>query len=324
MFGSLLLVFPHSLFQRRVGGFVFSARVRACDGPVLEFRPGDAHQHFRRRSEHVHGGYADPFVAWFLRAAGFFPGKALPAESQEKHIGRWIHRPQRAVEIERSDSGLEIPALRKHYLENISGGDVLLGAPDAFEELRLGRARSHRQLRLRSSFAPVCRLPSRGQLLFNARDIFHGTLVGNSRTFLRDVRRRHYMDLVPQVIEGEHPIEKHQDTIGNIEVIGGVLSDLLEATHHVIGAIADGAGGERRQAFHCRWAMLLQEFLDYSENISRAPLDFLSAATFDHDLFAARLQPQKRTHAEKGIASNFFSAFHRLQQEGIGLSVGYG
>ena len=82
----------------------------------------------------MHGGCAAPFTAWFLRAAGFFPGQALPAESQEKHIGRWIHRPQRAVEIKRSDSGLEIPALRKHYLKNISGGDVLLGAPDAFEE----------------------------------------------------------------------------------------------------------------------------------------------------------------------------------------------
>ena len=65
--------------------------------------------------------------------------------------------------------------------------------------------------------------------------------------------------------------------------------------------------------------MLLQEFLDNVENISRAPLEF--AATFDLDLDAARLQPQKRPHSQKRIASNFFSAFDRFQQKGIGLSV---
>jgi hypothetical protein len=66
--------------------------------------------------------------------------------------------------------------------------------------------------------------------------------------------------------------------------------------------------------------MLLQQFLDDCENISRAPLDFLNAVTFDPDLIAARLQPQKRAHSEKRIPSNLFSTFDRLQQEGIGLS----
>src|ERR1017187_6630963 len=111
------------------------------------------------------------------------------------------------------------------------------------------------------------------------------------------------MDLVPQMIEGEHAIEKHQHTIGNVQVIRSVLSYVLQPPHNVIRAITDGAGGERRQAFHCRWTMLLQQFLYDCENISRAPFDFLNAVTFDRDLISPRLQPQKRAHSEKRIPS---------------------
>ena len=101
-----------------------------------------------------------------------------------------------------------------------------------------------------------------------------------------------------------------------------MLADVLELAHDVIRAIADGAGGERRQAFHRGWTMLLQQFLDHFENISLAPLDF--SATLDLDFGAARLQAQKRTHAEKSVASNLLATFDRLQQEGIGLLVSHG
>ena len=141
---------------------------------------------------------------------------------------------------------------------------------------------------------------------------------------------------MPQVIEGEHAVEKHQDAVGNVEVIGGVLADVFQPPHDVIRAIADRTGGERRQAFHGCWTMLLQEFLDDCENISRAPFDFAcvvaglcpartgqSPVTTVRAIVisgAAGLQAQKRAHAKKRIASNFFSTFDRLQQEGIGLS----
>ena len=124
---------------------------------------------------------------------------------------------------------------------------------------------------------------------------------------------------MPQVIEGEHAVEKHQHAIGNIEIVRSMYSDVLQPPHHVIRAIADRARGEGRQSFHRCRTMLLQQFLNYVENISRAAVDFMAA--FDLDLGAARLQPQKRTYAKKRVPPNFFSTFDRLQQEGIGLSV---
>jgi hypothetical protein len=167
-----------------------------------------------------------------------------------------------------------------------------------------------------AGFAPVRRLPSRGEFFLDARDVFHGALVGRFGRFARHVGRGHDVDLVTQMIEGEHAVEKHQHTVGNIQVIAGVLSDVLQPPHNVIRAIADRAGGERRQAFHCRRTMLLQQFLDDFEDVSRAPLDF--AAPFDIDFRAARLQAQKRAHSQKCIASDFFSAFDRFQQERVG------
>src|ERR1019366_5177502 len=68
----------------------------------------------------------------------------------------------------------------------------------------------------------------------------------------------------------------------------------------------------------------VRKFEGDCENISRAPLDFFNLVTFDPDLIAARLQPQKRAHSEKRIPSNLFSTFDRLQQEGVGLSLSHG
>jgi hypothetical protein len=124
------------------------------------------------------------------------------------------------------------------------------------------------------------------------------------------------------VVEREHSIEKHQDAIGNIEIIDGVLSDVFETPNNVIGAVTDCTGGKRGQAGHGGRAMLLQEFLDNFENVSVALFDFLAA--FDGDRFASRLQSQKRPYAKEGIASDLFTSFYRFQQEGIGFTSGNG
>ncbi len=99
------------------------------------------------------------------------------------------------------------------------------------------------------------------------------------------------MDLVAQVVESENTVEEHQDAVGDVEVIGGVASDIFEATHDVVGAIAYGASGEWRQAFDCGGAMLLEKFLDYFEDISGALLEL--AASLDFDFGSAGFQAKE-------------------------------
>src|SRR5260370_37306252 len=74
VFSSFLLVFPHFFFEGGVGGFVFSARMRACDRTVLGFRAANPNPHFWRRSESAY--CARPgflFASFRLPAALFSP-----------------------------------------------------------------------------------------------------------------------------------------------------------------------------------------------------------------------------------------------------------
>ena len=81
------------------------------------------------------------------------------------------------------------------------------------------------------------------------------------------------MDLVAQVIEGEDTIEEHQDTVGDIKIVFGVVADIFQLANDVIGAIADGSGGEGREAFNLGGPMLVEKFLDDLEDAGGACFD---------------------------------------------------
>ena len=82
------------------------------------------------------------------------------------------------------------------------------------------------------------------------------------------------MDLVVEVIEGEDAIEEHQDAVGDVEVVLGVVADVFELADGIVGAIADGSGGKGRQAFDVSGTVLAQEFLDDLEDVGGAGFDF--------------------------------------------------
>ena len=69
-------------------------------------------------------------------------GRPRPHRSGENNVWGRIDGAEGAVEIEGGDSGLEIPALGENDLEDISGGDVFLGAATLSRNLAFGvRAR---------------------------------------------------------------------------------------------------------------------------------------------------------------------------------------
>ena len=61
-------------------------------------------------------------------------------EAQEVHVGRRVDDAQGAVDREGVDAGLDVEALREDDLEDVAGGDVLLGALDGVEEVAFLRA----------------------------------------------------------------------------------------------------------------------------------------------------------------------------------------
>src|SRR2546421_195973 len=120
-----------------------------------------------------------------------------------------------------------------------------------------------------------------------------------------------------QVIEDQDAVEEHQYAVRDVKIIFGVRADLLQLAHNVVRTVSDRSCCKWRQAFHDSGTVRAKQFLDRFENVAGASFDF--ATTLDFDLRAARFEAQKRTHAEKGVASNLFSAFDRFQQKSVGL-----
>ena len=65
----------------------------------------------------------------------FLPGLAVEAEAEEVHVGRGVDDAEGAVDFEGVDAGFAVEALREDALEDVAGGDVLLGFFDGAEEV---------------------------------------------------------------------------------------------------------------------------------------------------------------------------------------------
>ncbi len=111
-------------------------------------------------------------------------------------------------------------------------------------------------------------------------DVAQGAVVGGAGLFGGNVGGGDDVDLMAQVIEGEDAIEEHEDAVGNMEVVLGAVADVFELANDVIGAIADGSGGEGRKTFDLGGTVLVEEFLDDVEYAGGASFDFGEAGGF--------------------------------------------
>jgi hypothetical protein len=66
------------------------------------------------------------------------------------------------------------------------------------------------------------------------------------------------MDLVTQVIERKHAIEKHQHAVGLIQVSLGTGWELLKLPHYVVRHVTHGAPSERWKALDDRGRVLME------------------------------------------------------------------
>ena len=82
--------------------------------------------------------------------------------------------------------------------------------------------------------------PNRGarpgrQLSLQRGNIAQRAVVGSARALTLHVGRSHDVNLMPQVIKRQKTIEKHELGVGQVQVILGVLTDLLQLPHDVVG-----------------------------------------------------------------------------------------
>ena len=119
------------------------------------------------------------------------------------------------------------------------------------------------------------------------------------------------------MIERQQPVEKHQYAVGQRKIILGMLADIFQLPHRVVGEVTHRARGKWRQPGHGRGTMLPQQFLD---DLDRAALALLlSLAALHHDVVAPRSHLHVGTRPQKGVAADLLAALHRLEQESVGL-----
>ncbi len=145
-------------------------------------------------------------------------------------------------------AGAAAEALAQHHLEDVAGGDVLLGL--AHPRLVLVAA----NVRLQPVAVAVGGPPATGghgrqwpqQLLSQPVDAPQGVDVGRLGVVFHDGVGQQD-EPVAGVVEDDERIGQQEDGVGHVRPRRGRLRQPLEEAHHVIAQIADRAAGKARQ-----------------------------------------------------------------------------
>ena len=241
------------------------------------------------------------------------------AEVEEIKKGRWIDPPQRPVERKGRQFERRLETLRQHDLENVPGGDVLLGDTHhtlVFDGGNVGGwpHRERSRLEIGRSMRQWCieRIEDGREALARARE---GRL-GRDADFW--AHRRDDGNHVFHGVEHDHDGGAHQHRVGNPDRVGVGLRQLLHQPHHVVAKVAENAGGHGRQ--HVR--QLDPAFGDErAQRRQRRPVAGREAISPVPRRAADLGLPSHRAPNEIGIESDDRiapaqrAALHRLQQK---------
>ncbi len=132
--------------------------------------------------------------------------------------------------------------------------------------------------------APQCRAQSRREFPLQRSNVAQRPVVGAPRTLARHVGGGDDVDLMPQVIKGQQPIEEHQLGVGQRQVIFRMLANLFQLADHVVGKVSDRARGEWRQSRNAGGPVLPQQSLHHLENVVLHHFAPASALNLDRSL----------------------------------------
>ena len=117
------------------------------------------------------------------------------------------------------------------------------------------------------------------------------------------------------VIECEYAEVEHHGAIVEMQIVAARVGDLLDEPDHVIGAIADGARDERRQARYTHGAVAPGESSEALDGIF-IRLRF-GIAALERAGPAAGAENLGGIGAREGVAGNILATLDAFKQEGI-------
>ncbi len=264
------------------------------------------------------------------RISGLDPATAETAEVEEVQIRRGVDAAQRAIKRKRRQLERRLETLRQHDLENIAGGDVVLGAHHhALELVRRGiRARLNvERAGIGVGGRPHSSSPKRAR---GRQGASSASTTADSRSLARASAvfavapacgRTGVTTVMVSLTVSKATITRrpHQHRIGNAERIGTRRRQILHQPHHVVAEIAEHAGRHRRQRRGQRDAALARSAR--ARPSSGASLTGTKAAgsVWTVRLISARsavdAENDIRVEADDRIAAAHGAAFDRFQQK---------
>ncbi len=76
------------------------------------------------------------------------------------------------------------------------------------------------------------------------------------------------VDGLANVVEGENLVEEHEVGVRDVKLVSGESRQLLDLANDVVGEVADGAGGEGRQAGQAGGGVAASADLELGEDVA--------------------------------------------------------
>src|SRR5215213_1227757 len=288
--GPLLLVRLELGLQGEVGLRVGAAGTGAGDGSHGGPAALDGDQDLRRRA-----------------------GDGDPGQAQEVHVRGGVDDPQDPVDVEGVGGGRHREPLGRHHLEDVAGGDVLLGHGDHLlvaaggEVAGGGRGRAGGRQRGRRG-RHRDRQPG-GQGVDAPGGVGPGGLQVGGRG---DDHVGHQHQPLAEVVEDDHRAGEDQHPLGQPEVVLGLVGQALQLPDEVVAEVADGPGEQRRQAGQGRRAQPPQGLAQHLQG--RPVRQAGGRAAGPGGAAAADGQGGERVGADERVAAPALAVLDALQQ----------
>ena len=246
------------------------------------------------------------------------------AEVEEGHIGGWVNHPQAAVELKGLPINPGFQALAQHQLEDIPGGDVLLGTHHGRLELVAAAVAAGVEVQV-GAVVPIQGGNPGGQglvhPLLQGRDPGQGGVVGplgipSGFTASREVGVGHGRDLAFHLVEDQQAVGQHPAAIGRVPLPSGMDGHArLDPADQFVTPKAKQLA-HRGQARHGQGAVGGQHLAHQRKGVALVGLGAAVSPVLNR-LVSAHGEGPEGVADHKAPAAHLLAPFHRLQQDAM-------
>ena len=268
------------------------------------------------------------------------PNRHRPVLHPDQHLGRAAHQrhlvqlqvvevggrvegSERPIEIEGRGIELHPQALAENHLKGVPGLDVLPNRLHAPLELLpgggAGEVRIGVGLRGKGQGGGGGSL---GQRLDDAVDLLHRRIVHLPKLgfgcVTPELGRRDGSGPSEQVVDGDDHIGEDEEGVGKLQIVGGLIGEMLDLAHHIVPEVPYGTSPEAREVGGRRGHPLPEAGVEVGQGIV-AP-DGLPALAGRPPFGHVASEPPGRggLGTQEGVAGPLLSSHHGLQEEAEG------